>query len=398
MNLIFTALITLSIGIFTSITIGAISHILLAAAILCFIIHDPKYFNKLLFERKQLTFSLLAFIGAIIISILGNWNDIESPLKNLLKIKYFLLPLLSVPVLNHFFKYHFDRKKLKILFYLFVSSTTIATLSGLVGIYTGYNPLKFKAACHAFRACGLYGMYMTYGYGISLFMVLMTGTLVYFKKFKENFSPLIFIPVWFINLVGLFLSYTRGGLLGFLISIPFYGIKKISRKFIIAFILLIITLATTMTLVPSLRDKMLKWRGSSNGQRIAFYQTSLKAFQERPLIGWGHKNYEPNVKKLKKKYAISYPEFGADAHNIFLEVLASTGIVGLICFLYFLFSWLREAIIFDSIIHNISFPFVISLGVSGMVQNIFGDGENLFLIMLMWSLIAAVPRGERCCD
>lgn len=392
MNLIFTALIILCLGIFTSISISAIAHILLALSIGLYIAHDPKNYLKKLTLKKHLIYSLIAFIAAIIISVLGNWSDIDGPLKNLLKVKYFLLPLLSVPVLNEFFKNHFNKKKLKILVYLFIISTTVATLSGLIGVYTGFNPLKFKPACHEFRACGLYGMYMTYGYGISLFMVLMTGSLVYLKDFKRFVPAYLFVPIWLINFIGLFTSYARGGILSFLISIPFYALKKLSKKIVLCFLAIFIVLGSIVALTPSLNDKMFKWRGVSNMQRLAFYETSLKAFSERPILGWGYKNYEPNVKLLKKKYDIAYPEYGADAHNIFLEVLASTGIVGLFAFLYFFFAWLKEAFSHNSLLHNLSFPFVISLGVSGMVQNIFGDGENLFLIMLMWSILAAYPK------
>ena len=72
--------------------------------------------------------------------------------------------------------------KIKFLIWAFLASTTIATVSGLIGLYTGFNPLKFKNACHPTRACGLYGMYMTYGYGINFFMVIVTGFLFYKNK------------------------------------------------------------------------------------------------------------------------------------------------------------------------------------------------------------------------
>ncbi|MBK26483.1 MAG: hypothetical protein CME70_20960 [Halobacteriovorax sp.] len=395
MNLTFAGLIVLSLGIFTSISIGAISHILLALGIIALIIHDPKNYLEELLSRKHLVYSLSAFILAIIVSVLFNWTEIERPLKNILKAKYFLIPLLSIPTLSLLFKDHFSNKKLKILLYLFAIATTVATLSGIIGLYTGYNPLKFKAACHENRACGLYGMYMTYGYGISLFMVLSMGSIIYIKRIKEFVSPLLLIPVWIINLAGLILSYARGGWLGFFFGIPFFALKKNPKKFCLSVLFILISLVGAIAISPTLQTKFLTSREGSNNQRIAFYKTAIKAFQEKPIIGWGYKNYEPNVKALKKKYNIAYAHFGADAHNIFLEVMASTGIIGLFCFLYFLIVWGYEAYSGFTLVHLLSFPFIVSICISGMVQNIFGDGENLFFIMLVWSLLGAAPKERR---
>lgn len=391
MNTVFAALIVLCLGIFTSISIGAVSHILMVLAIIFFLISKPSAFLSDLFEKKHLAYSSIAFIVAIILSVLFNWNDIERPLKNISKIKYFLIPLLSIPLLKMFFKEKMDNKKIKILVYLFLLATTVATISGLIGLYTGHNPLKFKAACHPTRACGLYGMYMSYGYGIAFFMIIISGLLLYSRKV---FSPVALGFSWLVNFAGMILSYARGGWLGFFLAAPFFFFKKSPKKFLVGSTLIILTVGSTIYFTPSLHHRFIEARQDSNNQRLAFFETAYVAFKERPIFGWGYKNFEPNVKELKKKYKIAYPDYGADAHNILLEVLASTGIVGFICFMYFLLAWLIEAYKGSSIIHKISFPFVVSVGISGQVQNVFGDGENLFLIMLIWSILAAFP-GER---
>ncbi|MFT6069612.1 MAG: O-antigen ligase [Bacteriovoracaceae bacterium] len=391
-NLIFISLVLLAGAIFTSISIAGVSHIFLALGTMVYAYQNPKEYLKELNLKKATRLSLLIFIVVIVLSVISNWSEIERPLKNIFKIKYFLIPLLSLPAIKAFFTKEASKKQSLFLIRLFLISTTVATISGLIGLYTGFNPLKFKDACHETRACGLYGMYMTYGYGMALFTILASGLLIYLKELKEWFSFKFLLPVVVVNFLGLVLSYARGGMLGFVLGLPFFFLKKNPKKFLSIFFAVNGLFVILVFSTPSLKETFLsKSRSVSNTQRIGFYRTALNAFQERPLLGWGYKNYEPNVKKLKVKYDIPFPNYGADAHNIFLEVLASMGFIGFSAFLFFLITWLREAYINDGIIHKVSFPFLMTLIISGQVQNTFGDGENLFLIMIVWTLMESLP-------
>ena len=74
------------------------------------------------------------------------------------------------------------------------------------------------------------------------------------------------------------------------------------------------------------------------------------------------------------------------AHNNFLEHLASTGILGGLAFVLFCLLWMIDSYRRKDVIGEIIFPVTISFMVSGMVQYTFGDGENLFLLMLLWAI------------
>ncbi len=67
--------------------------------------------------------------------------------------------------------------------------------------------------------------------------------------------------------------------------------------------------------------------------RIVSLQTGWKIFQAHPLIGIGVGNLRKEVNKV---FAEDYPEFvePLTPHNQFLYVLAGTGIIGLVLFLY----------------------------------------------------------------
>jgi len=379
------SLIVLALGIFTSVSFSAVSHVLLIVPAIYFTFIAIKNSDNL--NLPLSAWALVGLIISIILSVVFNLDILDRPLKNISKAKYFLIPLLSVFAFREIFKNYIDQKKIKFILNLFIIVTSIATISGLIGLYTGFNPLKMKDACHATRACGLYGMYMTYGYGISLFMVLMTGAVIYRKRLENYIIPWVLYSGWIIGMIGLVLSYARGGWLGYVLALPFFFLKGNVKKFLSATLILGVISAGVFLSSDKIRSTFLD-RGTSNDQRIAFYEAAYKGFMEKPLFGWGYRNFEPNMKDIKKRHNIAYPEFGSHAHNNILEHLASTGGVGVLFCIAFFITWLVESFRRDDIFGKTMFPFVMSFIISGMVQYTFGDGENLFLIMSAWALFA----------
>ena len=379
----FASLVVLSLGIFTGVSFTALSHILIFIPGVYFFL---KYAKDIDFKKINLSIYFMDLIClSIVISIFVNWTTMDEPHRNLFKVKYFLLAILSIFAYRETFKHYMDDKKISLLLHLFILATTVATLSGLVGLFTGFNPLRMGEPCHPSRACGLYGMTMTYGYGISLFMVLITGAILYRRELEKYISPRILYAAWIINLLGLYFSFARGGWLSFLAAVPFFFFKEKKRTFLSVMGGGLLALSLAFILSPSVREMFLK-RTESNNERIASYQTALQAFREKPVWGWGYRNFEPHVLEIKKRHGIAYPEFSGHAHNNFLEHLASTGIVGFMALFLFHFYWSLESFRGTSLISRLSFPFCICFIVGGLPQYTFGDGENLFLILNLWAI------------
>lgn len=81
--------------------------------------------------------------------------------------------------------------------------------------------------------------------------------------------------------------------------------------------------------------------GSSVPGRLQTYRTAWALFKEHPLIGGGIASFGPRTVASPEQLA----EFGYGiVNNIYLEVLAETGALGLLCFLGFLLSLLAEAV------------------------------------------------------
>lgn len=382
-KLTLASLFVLAASIFTSVSISAISHILILVPGIYFLL---RFVKEKPFKLPASFYLLLSLCFVIIISVITNTDTITSPLKNIIKIKYFLLALFSVPAYFYTFKNYLTHKMVKTLLWTFAIATSVATISGLIALYTGFNPIKFKAACHLERACGLYGMYMTYGYGISLFMVLVTGAIIYKERFESFISVKYLYIIWFINFLGLYFSLARGAWIGYLAAIPFFFLKKNKKSFLTVALIGVVAVGASLT-STNVR-KMFFDRARSNDERISFWKAAVAAANEKPFFGYGYRNFEPNVSKIKTRYDLPFASVNGHAHNNLLEHLASTGYVGLLVLIAFLATWLLAT--YNSA--QILFPFVISFTVSGMVQYTFGDGENLFLILLIWALSIVIPQ------
>ncbi|MCR9203954.1 MAG: O-antigen ligase family protein [Halobacteriovoraceae bacterium] len=375
----YLALGVLSLGIFTSVSFSALAHILLFPSGLFFLI---KNFKEKSFKPKPSLYALLVLTLISITSVLVNLDIVENPLRNILKTKYFIIGILGAYAFHFLKKNWLNPKRTKILVNLFLLSAAVASLSGLIGLWSGFNPLKFKPPCHPQRACGLYGMYMTYGYGISLFTVIATGLIVYRERFKAYFTPWLLYVSLGINLIGLFYSFARGGWIGFAFGVPFLFLKNHTKKFGIGLGIIALLGGGVFLGSEKVRNTFMN-RGESNQQRIHFFQAAYAAFKEKPLLGFGYRNFVANSIDIKKRHGIGSQHFAGHAHNNALEHLASTGILGFLAFIVFCLLWLKEA--YEE---PILFAFVMSFLMSGLFQYTFGDGENLFLIFGIFSLFS----------
>ncbi|MBF0363734.1 MAG: O-antigen ligase family protein [Oligoflexia bacterium] len=413
LSLIYFSLVSLVVGIFTSITFSSLSHILLLIAYVYLfyvyftsvssststLISDLKTVITVLLSKSALMILLMVLV--IVISVLTNLKVIAHPMGNILSAKYFLLAIFAYYAYSILFNSKFNNifnsndflsgKKLKILLYIFFIATTIAAISGLIALYSGFNPIKMKQACHPIRTCGLYGMYMTYGYGMQFFCLFLVGIAIYREEIeqflKRNINTIFLWSVIIINMLAFILSFARGALLGFFVALPFmffYKSKKIFALLIIIPMVLFIFSYVASDKVKGLFTEHA--RVKSNETRVSQMYAAIEVFKENPWFGIGYKNFESQSGKIKERLKLQHPEFIGHAHNNFFEALASTGACGFLILLLFHIFWFIESIKRRDVVGNITWPIIIALFVSGQFQYTMGDGENMFFIMNLWSL------------
>lgn len=375
--MIFGSLFVLAFGLLTSISILALFHLLMVIPIIYFI-------NKPNYKKYPLSaWALLALAIAIIASVIVNQDIIESGYKVIEKVKYFLFGFLALAPLHWYFKNRITDKKIKILIYVFCISTTVATISGIIGMKTGFNYISFKSVA-VDRNAGLFGMLMNYAHNLIYFQIIILGLIIYRKNINHLISLIFLYVVFLINSAGLYLTYTRGAWLGFLVAVPFFLLKYNKNFFLCAMVFL-----TVLGGVAYKTAGESVVRPKSDNERISQWRAAIMAFKERPVLGYGYLNFEKHSIEIKKRYNLGELNFGGHAHGNIFEMLGSTGAIGFAAFTVWVIAWFKEMYKRDDVISKIGVPFIIAFLVGGITQSTIALGINLFFIMAAWSISTA---------
>ena len=377
-KLIYASLLFLALGLFTSITLMAGFHILIAAPI---IYYAPKYNWK---KFPKSAWALLAFSVIIILSVILNQDVIDNGYKDITKVKYFVIAALSIIPLDFYFnEYLKGEEKTKVIRNLvltFLLSSSVASLAGIVGYFTGVNPIKFNTVTME-RSSGMFGMLITYAHSVSLLCTLLAVMFLNRKKLIQYAPSWAIITALLINFYGLFTTYTRGALIAFFASLIFVN-KKIAIAAIS--ISLVASIILSITVHEYFENNIL--RSKSNDERMMMWKSSIEAFKERPILGYGYQNFEPHSTEMIIKHKIPGIIFHGHAHNNFLEILATTGLLGLLTMLCWNAFWILEVIKKGNLTFILVFPYIVNFLIGGITQVTINDGEVQFFFLTVYAL------------
>lgn len=332
---------------------------------------------------------LAAFVVIAALSVVFNRAIIADPWEHLGKLRHLVLvlALLALPSLALRPLSELWRRDSLVLAWFGGLSFAIAV--GLIGWLTGSHPLRGDDVVTLNRFTGIYGQVMTFAYSLQ-FSVL---ALVSFCVGAQVWNRVTRVPWWLLLAItlaaagALYLSYTRGAMLGVLSGLAVYGACR-SWK-----IALVIVFAGGI-LVGTVGFGGKRSLDARSDGRLAQWRAASLAFLERPVLGWGFRNFEPHSAELKERYGFEKDVirkrgqkpvrayFESHAHNNFLEAFASTGFAGGLAFLAFALSWWDEA---RRSPHRLFLlPGVTAFLVSGCFENTFFDSEVLNCLMLLY--------------
>ncbi len=207
--------------------------------------------------------------------------------------------------------------------------------------------------------------------GYAFFVAICATATIYFENEfeggKNKFWLRFSYAALFLTPIVIFLTKTRGALLGVLASLFFGAVyfsftkdtslnnKKLFRKWarIILTFFALLSLIFTVTRgssvwqkIPGL-DRLAKTSflelDASSGTRILGWKLGLEAIKERPIFGWGGEHYLFAFQKLYYPEFANYGETWLDkAHNKFIDIGVDQGVLGLFAYFGFLVSlfWL----------------------------------------------------------
>lgn len=179
-------------------------------------------------------------------------------------------------------------------------------------------------------------------FAISLLPVLGISFYTFFGK-RGAGGKILSLLVAFTIFSALVLTFSRGGLIGFL-GMLFIGLIKTRRK-IITIVLCIVIVAGLVSFMPGdFWERIEKTRVEekfigdptvdSTTRRYLLYKAAWEMFLDNPIFGRGIGNYYYQCRDYEALTA-------GRAHNMYLEVAAELGIIGLVFMLGIFFTTMR---------------------------------------------------------
>lgn len=203
--------------------------------------------------------------------------------------------------------------------------------------------------------------------------------LIYFFFAKTNLKR-----GWHYLLLGLLFilfiaTFSRGGYMGFLVTGAYYVLRH--KKYIIAGGVIVAFILVLLLLPKSFGEGVNLLRTSTIESRLTDYQNAFKIVSSAPIfgIGYNHIRYELGNRGLLESKNFDITHSGASFQSSYLIILTTTGIFGLLSFLYLLFIISRN--------HEVVSYFVILLGTMSLTDNVL---LHPFIILLVSVLMSAV--------
>lgn len=376
-----TAVVFLALGTFTSVTIQGAYQILFAIPLVYyFCLAKGRHF-----VLPRSSWWLLGFAAIALLSLLVNWGEVPRPSKNLGRIKYFLFAAFGIFPIGIWLKNVSDNTKRRLMRCLAVGIVVPVLWLIYQKIFLSIPILKPLTET------------MRYAYGTSVVLLLLIGLVLHKKNFAWV-SPTWIYPTIFFGIIGLILINSRGAQAGFLLGIPFV-LWFWKRKVAIAIGVIGLVLGSFVTwnylygTVEESNIRILSNKNNASDQiRRSQWQAAYIAVKERPLIGWGFSNFHTQLKRIKNQYDLPAKQYDdAHAHNVPLEIAAGTGLLGLVFFLGWFFTWMLETWNAGGMGRALMIPFFMAIMFEAQFEVLL-DANNATWISFLYALSLATNK------
>lgn len=252
------------------------------------------------------------------------------------------------------------------------------------------------------RVIGIFGYSPNY---IALFLApIAVLTITYSFSIAIQKRWFVVISAWLLfilNLIAIYFSGSRGGILAVFVGIGFFmvlnfwhWIKRRLSAQVITCILIVIAIFTAWTFFRpdfTVTQESGGRVATSNNLRWQIWQASIELGSKNPILGVGLGNFQNAFNELTKNRG-NFPEYimpmALTPHNIFLMYWLSTGILGLVAFLWLLFNFFREGLKkLDSKSAVVIIAVLFSMVVYGLIESSIWKNDLSIIFFSMWSLI-----------
>ena len=300
----------------------------------------------LLFHIKIFKFFIFFYFYLLICSIFG-YDPIFSLKTTFPYIRHIIFVFLIYLLLVQ------QKIKQNILFFVLLYLISFLIIDLFIQFNFGKNIFGFEKVGH-FRYGGMFNDELVLGsYLTKIFPIFLA--LFCTKKYKNRNYFCLFFLILLVSstlLTGERTSFFLSVLL-FFILFSFIKINSFHKFLILIFILLSGIIFLNINNNKIVKDRMFNssFQSMFKNEKITvftenhekLYKASIKMFIDSPLIGHGPKSFR-KICKLEKFYVNKQEACQTHPHNIYLQLLAETGLLGLI-FLILLFIYLIKSIV-----------------------------------------------------
>lgn len=206
----------------------------------------------------------------------------------------------------------------------------VAALLGSAGLAALFGIALWvgKGASFDFRARGAVGHYMTFAGQLMLFAGLAAGLAAVARSRAWRWGALAVLAVLSVALV---LTQTRSAWIGLLVALATV-LAWTRPRWLVGLAAL---MAVALLFGPAtLRERALSSfdpHHVTNVERTHMWEAGTRMFRAKPLTGLGPRNLKPLYDRYKSPEA---REPAGHLHNVFVQIAATTGIVGLLAFVW----------------------------------------------------------------
>ena len=374
------------------------------------VIYDYVVNKENLFVRHPLNRWFLILACALAVTVITAPYTAESGaskiyyfgrIRNLIFFSYNLI------IFEHIFSY---RKALKTLLWFMLPIATYAILQKLTGFdpITGIWTMTWNPTVNVPKIRQVFNLYLTYVNVFQFHFFIILSFALLGKIGSKLRAFLILLAVMF--LVSFLFSNSRAIVVAVFFAILVQTV--LVRKWIYILVVALMIAAPIAAYKISYNFKLKADTTFANagrlGDRIRYgvFTTNLAMFKDHPIKGVGYEMNEPLTPiYLKKLTNIEFP-FVGHAHNLIIQMLAGTGLLGTIPFLilwgiifYMMFQAFHTALRLGdwynmALCHGLIGGFI-SFWINGMTQWNFGDFEVTHNMMFFISIVGYVWLKQR---
>jgi O-antigen ligase len=291
---------------------------------------------------------LLPLLALTVLAYVQSWTRISA---DFFQTRFFALQLLALSVfLLLLYRYAATKQRMRVLAYAVIAIATASAIFGTLRLTTQHETGFLLPLLKPNQGFAQFINKNHFAYLMEMAIGLVIG-LTFAERSKQSLPYLAFLtPLW----VALVLSNSRAGILALLAQVVIASLLLLRSAIVriaLAAVLVAVVCAGTLwvggdrlanTFAPIANEQPVNTPtiARDNASRNEIWRATMKLFVAHPLLGAGLGGYWIAITSYHDASGVLAPQ---EAHNDYLELLASGGVIGLAIGVWFAVSVIRLA-------------------------------------------------------